>query len=111
MTTISKDNKFVTLINVFTVAPENQMQLIALLKQATETSILDVPGFISAALHRSLDGNKVTMYAQWQSVEAYEAMRKRAGPAPYLEQALAIATFAPGMYEVAETFIAAGTED
>jgi quinol monooxygenase YgiN len=104
MTTISKDNKFVTLINVFTVAPENQMKLIALLKQATETSILDVPGFISAVLHRSLDGSKVTMYAQWQSVEAYEAMRKRTGPAPYLEQALAIATFEPGMYEVVETF-------
>jgi hypothetical protein len=26
-------------------------------------------GFISARLHRSLDGTKVTMYAQWRSVE------------------------------------------
>jgi quinol monooxygenase YgiN len=104
MTTISKDSKSITLINVFTVEPANQQQLIALLKQATETSILNVPGFISAALHRSLDGSKVTMYAQWQSVEAYDAMRKRPGPAPFLEQAMAIATFAPGMYEVVETF-------
>jgi quinol monooxygenase YgiN len=104
MTTISKDSQSVTLINVFTVDPANQAQLIALLKQATESAILDVPGFISAALHRSLDGSKVTMYAQWQSAEAYDAMRKRSGPTPFLEQAMAIATFSPGMYEVVETF-------
>lgn len=104
MTTISKESKLVTLINVFTVKEENQRQLIDLLIQATNTSIKDVPGFISASLHRSLDGTKVTMYAQWQSVEAYEAMRKNIGPVPYLELAMSIAKFEPGMYEVVETF-------
>jgi quinol monooxygenase YgiN len=104
MTTISKDTNSVTLINVFTVKEENQKQLIDLLIQATDTSIKKVPGFISASLHRSLDGTKVTMYAQWKSVEAYEAMRKNTGPVPYLEQAMAIAKFEPGMYEVVEIF-------
>lgn len=36
-----------------------------------------------------------------------EAPDPRADPAPYLREALEIATFEPGMYEVAETFRAA----
>jgi hypothetical protein len=63
-------------------------------------------GFISASLHRSLDGTKVTMYAQWRSVEDCQAMRENPAPLPYLQQALAIAKFDPGMYEVVETFSA-----
>jgi hypothetical protein len=55
--------------------------------------------------HRSLDGRKGTMYAQWESREAYQAMREDPGPRPYLERALAIATFEPGMYEVVQTFL------
>ena len=65
-----------------------------------------VPGFISASLHRSLDGTKVTMYAQWRSLEHYQAMRQNTAAAPFLEQARAIAKFDPGMYEVTETFVA-----
>jgi hypothetical protein len=45
------------------------------------------------------------MYAQWQSIEAYQAMRDDPAPRPYLEQALAIAKFEPGMYEVVEIFL------
>ena len=96
--------KLVTLINVFTVEPANQRQLVELLGRATETSVRHAPGFISASLHRSLDGTKVTMYAQWRSVEDYQAMRENSAPSAYLQQALAIAEFDPGIYEVVETF-------
>lgn len=95
----------VTLINVFTVDAAKQDELLALLARATEDSVRHAPGFISATLHRSLDGTRVTMYAQWQSREAYEAMREDPGPRPYLERALAIATFEPGMYEIVRTFL------
>jgi quinol monooxygenase YgiN len=95
----------VTLINVFTVDPTKQEELIDLLARATEASVRHAPGFISARLHRSLDGTKVTMYAQWERREAYQAMRQDAGSTPYLERALAIATFDPGMYEVVRTFL------
>ncbi len=95
----------VTLINVFTVDPEKQDELINLLARATEVSVRHAPGFISARLHRSFDGRKVTMYAQWQSRDAYQAMREDPAPRPYLERALSIATFDPGMYEVVETFL------
>ena len=102
--TISPSSKLVILINVFTVEPANQQQLLELLARATETSVRHVPGFISASLHRSLDGTKVTMYAQWRSVADYQAMRENPTALPYLQQALAIAKFYPGMYEVVEMF-------
>jgi quinol monooxygenase YgiN len=110
MTTISPSRKLVTLINVFTVEPANQQELIELLARATETSVRHAPGFISASLHRGLDGTKVTMYAQWRSVEDYRAMRENPEPLPYLQQALAIAKFDPGMYEVVETYSGTGPE-
>jgi quinol monooxygenase YgiN len=104
MTTISKDGKLVTLINVFTVDPANQRRLVDLLARATETSVRHAPGFVSASLHRSLDGTKVAMYAQWRTIENYERMRSDPAPAPFLQQALDIAKFDPGMYEVVESF-------
>ena len=110
MTTISKDAKLVTLINVFTVEPANQQRLVDLLARFTDASVRHAPGFVSAALHRSLDGTKVTMYAQWRSVEDYQAMRDNPAPLPYLQQALAIARFEPGMYEVVEIFSGSGSE-
>ena len=104
MTTISKDNKFLTLINIFVVEPLDQQQLVELLIKATNDSIRHAQGFISASLHSSLDGTKVTMYAQWQGIEDYQRMRSNPTTSPYLEHALIIARFEPGMYEVAETF-------
>ena len=104
MATISPNRKLVTLINVFTVEPANQARLLELLARATETSVRHAPGFISATLHRSLDGTKVTMYAQWRTVADYQAMRENPSAPPYLQEALTIAKFYPGMYEVVEMF-------
>jgi quinol monooxygenase YgiN len=105
MPTISRGRMPLTLINVFTVTPEKQDVLIELLTNATEQNVRHHKGFISASLHRGIDGKKVTMYAQWAGVDEYEAMRQNPGPAPALEKALEIATFDPGMYEVAEIFL------
>ena len=101
---ITKERNRITLINVFNVDPEKQQQLVDLLIQATESSVRHVPGFISATLHRSLDGAKVAMYAQWRSLEDYQAMRANPGTSPFMQQALALAKFDPGMYEVIEIF-------
>jgi quinol monooxygenase YgiN len=108
MTTISKQSNFLTLINVFTVDPVNQQKLVDLLTLATESSVRKVKGFISSSLHRSIDGTKVTMYAQWSNMEAYQSMRNNATASPYLDDALKIASFSPGMYEVVETFLPEG---
>ena len=101
-------HKPVTLINIFKVQPNEQQRLIELLTQATENSVRHAPGFVSARLHRSIDGTKVTMYAQWRSSRDYEAMRADPAPLPYLNEALKIASFEPGMYEIVQEFQPAG---
>lgn len=94
----------IVLINVFTVAPANQQRLIDLLTAATEGSVNRAPGFISSTLHRSTDGTRVTMYAQWRSAADYQAMRDDPAPQGFFAEALSIATFDPGVYEVVRTF-------
>ena len=106
MTTISKENNYLTLINIFTVSPANQQKLVNLLIQATEI-VKESPGFISSSLHDSLDGTKVTMYAQWTSIEDYNKMRGNPAASPFLQKAMEIASFEPGMYRVVESFVPA----
>ena len=94
----------VTLINVFSVEPANQQRLVDLITRATDGVVNRAPGFLSATLHRSTDGTKVIMYAQWRSAEDYQAMRQNPVQLPFLQEALTIATFEPGMYETVRTF-------
>ncbi len=104
MTTISKNNECITFINVFTTEPVNQLKLVELLTHVTENFVRKANGFMSASLHRSLDGTKVTMYAQWHSMDDYQSMREDPAPLLYLTDALKIAKFEPGVYEVVEIF-------
>jgi heme-degrading monooxygenase HmoA len=98
----------VTLINVFQVTPANQQQLVDLLKRATDGVVNAAPGFITSTLHRSLDGTKVAMYSRWRSNDDYQAMRGDPRPRALLEEALSIAKFEPGMYEVVQTYLPVG---
>ena len=77
MTTIDKGQQVLTLINVFTVAPEKQDELVKLLVDATQQTMKHLPGFVSANIHRSLDGRRVVNYAQWKSLADFEAMSSR----------------------------------
>jgi hypothetical protein len=104
MLTITTGDRPMTVINVFTVAPAQQGRLVELLPEATDSSIRHVPGFVSAALRRSLDGTKVTMYARWATPEDYDRMRARPDASPFLTEALAIARFDSGFYEVVRVF-------
>lgn len=91
-----------TFINVFTVEPEKQQQLITLLIEATEQTMKHMPGFVSASFHRSLDGKKVVNYAQWENLAAFEAMRKDPHAIPHMQAAGALAQFDPILCEVSE---------
>lgn len=104
MTTISKDNKVVTLVNVFTVEPENQQKLIDLLVEATEKTMKNVSGFVSANIHKSLDGVRVVNYAQWRSREDFEAMAKNPEAQAHMKPIMEIAKADFHLYEVADTF-------
>jgi hypothetical protein len=65
MMIVSKDNKVVTLINVFTVEPEKQQTLVGMLVEATDKTMKHyLPGFVSATIHKSADGVRVANYAQ-----------------------------------------------
>lgn len=102
MSTIEKGRRILTLINVFTVAPEKQQQLVTLLVDATHQTMKHMPGFISANIHRSLDGKKVVNYAQWESKEAFETMRNDPKALPHLKAAAELAQFEPILCEVVD---------
>jgi quinol monooxygenase YgiN len=99
-TTISREQPVVTLINTFTVAPERQQELVDVLIEATERVIQHLPGFVSANIHRSLDGRHVANYAQWRSREDLEAMMRHPESRAHLERAAELAEFQPILYTV-----------
>jgi quinol monooxygenase YgiN len=103
MSTIEKSKKVLTLINVFTVDPTKQQQLVALLIEATKKAIRHLPGFVSANIHRSLDGKKVVNYAQWESTATFEAMRRNPDAIAHMHEAAALAQAEPILCEVSES--------
>lgn len=108
MAHIYEAQNVVTLINVFTAAPENQERLIALLVEATESVMSSQPGYVSANIHRGLDGTTVANYAQWRSREHFEAMLANPVAQAHMQKAYRLAEVEPRLYEVA--FSHAATE-
>ena len=102
--TIQQGHDVLTLINVFTVDPDKQEQLVATLSEATEKTMKNLPGFVSASIHRSLDGTKVVNYAQWKDKAAFEAMQKNPVALPHMKAAAELAKFDPILCEVADSF-------
>ena len=99
-TTIEADSGICTLINVFTVEPETQQALIDLLDAATEEVMRHQAGFVSANIHRSLDGRHVANYAQWETQEAFQNMLRNPEAQSHMNRAAAMATFEPVLYQV-----------
>jgi quinol monooxygenase YgiN len=93
----------VTLVNVFTVDPARQHELVDVLSAATRDVICRQPGFVSASIHRSLDGTRVVNYAQWRSAEDLQAMLASPDCQPRLRQASALGHSEPALYEVSFT--------
>lgn len=99
--TIDASTPLVTLINVFSVAPERADELLELLTEATEKVIRHREGFVSANLHLSLDRRHVANYAQWRSLQDLEAMWADQQAQEHMTAATAIADAAPVVYQVA----------
>lgn len=101
MTTIEQRSPYATLINVFTVEPENAAKLAALLTAATEDVMQHRPGFRSANIHLSTDRTRVVNYAQWDTAEAYQAMLSEDTAREHMATAAALAVrFDPHLYTV-----------
>ncbi|MGW5366932.1 antibiotic biosynthesis monooxygenase family protein [Streptomyces sp. NPDC004011] len=95
-----------TLINVFTVSPDRQGELIELLAHATEETMKHQPGFVCANFHASQDGERVINYAQWETEEHYRAMLANPEARVHMEQAAEIATdVQPRLFRVASAHL------
>ena len=104
MATIATGQDVVTLVNVFTVSPERQQQLADLLVEATATVMNQLPGFVSANIHRSLDGTRVVNYAQWRRVDDFEAMLRDGRAQEHMQVASRVADrVEPHLYRVVYT--------
>jgi quinol monooxygenase YgiN len=101
MTTIRQHSDYATLINVFTVEPDNAAELASLLTSATEEVMRHHPGFLSANIHLSSDRTRVVNYAQWQSAEHYQSMLSDETAREHMASAAALAiSFDPRLYTV-----------
>jgi len=105
MTTLSTDSGVVTLINTFTVAPENVDDLLEVLSRSTEQTMRHMPGFISANFHVADDRRHIANYAQWRSKADFEAMLKSPAAQKHMKDAVSIAKSAqPVIYSLCQTY-------
>jgi quinol monooxygenase YgiN len=95
-----------TLINVFSVAPEDRDRLVALLKEGTDAWISKLPGFVSSSLHASRDGRRVVICGQWRSADGIAAMRQHPEMPAYFERIKAIAQMDAMTCDVVSTVVA-----
>ncbi len=92
------------MINIFTVEPSKQEKLIEMLIEATEQIMNKQEGFLSANIHKSMDGTKVVNYAQWKSKEAFEKMLNNPKAQIHMNDILTIAKSLDGnLYRVSYT--------
>ena len=63
MTCITSEKQVLTLINTFDVDPERQQELVDLLAEAATDVMQHIDGFVSANLHKSLNGKSVAKHA------------------------------------------------
>jgi quinol monooxygenase YgiN len=91
-TTIRVDDAVTTLVNVFTVEPDNQPKALALLKESIETMFSKMPGWISTNVLKSKDGRQVVVYSQWQDDKNIDAFRQDPRMKPYQQRFGALAT-------------------
>jgi len=77
---ITRENNFVTLINVFETTPEQQQALIDQSVRFTEV-IRNEPGYVGTALHQSTGGTRVMNYAHWRSQADFDTFLGKHGAA------------------------------
>ncbi len=99
MPIIRANSGIVTQINVFTVPDGGQQPLIDLLTESAEFASR-IPGWMSASIHRSLDGTRVVNYAQSESLEAAQRIIERLRLEGFLERNKRLGQASPGLYEV-----------
>jgi quinol monooxygenase YgiN len=90
-TTIRVDSAVTTLVSVFTLEPDKQPEVLALLHEGTETMFSKMPGWISTNLLKSKDGRQVVIYSQWRDARDIDAFRQDPRMKPYFQRFAALA--------------------
>jgi hypothetical protein len=99
-TRVEAGTALTTLFNVWTTTPERLPRLLEILTGVTEELICKRPGFVSANLHVRRDGERLVNYAQWESVELWQAMLADPACRARNESAFPYGTPEPHVYEV-----------
>ena len=76
MPEISRDAGYATFINTFRCEPPDQDEVVRINIEIVDQVASTFPGFISASVHRSLDGTRVFNYLQWESADHLAAMQR-----------------------------------
>ena len=101
---IAVDSNVVTLINILTVEPEKQPELLTLLEHNADTTIRTLNGWISTNLIASQDKRRVIIYSQWRSLADVAAMRTDKRMMEYFPRLTALASFESVVGDVAAVF-------
>jgi hypothetical protein len=109
MICISGKSGLVTLINVFSCESSGQGSLIKAWQEGTNEELGSLPGIVSSALHRSLDGTRVVNYAQWRSAEDWENLTKVGRANDYFARMGRFGRPDAHLYEVVYTLDRTGT--
>jgi len=97
------DTDPVVLINVYRCDPARLdvlMERLTVMVRAQR----EAEGFVSATLHRGLNGKVAAVHAVWRTREDWKAMTRLPAVNAAMEPIMAIATFEPHLYEAGEVF-------
>ncbi len=102
MPIIKADSGIITQINVFTVPDGEQKALVDYLARAAR-ACRDVDGWLSASLHRSLDGTRVANYAQTVDLNTSKRVIDHMTRLGMIDGNKRFGEAHPGLYEVVFT--------
>lgn len=95
------DDDPVVMINIYRCEAARQTVLVEHLVQLLHVQ-KDIDGFISAVLHRGLNGKTTAIRSVWRSQEAWAAMARHPSIMARMEPIMGLATFEPHLYEAGE---------
>lgn len=103
MATIEVNKDIITLINIFTVDPSKQQQLVDALIETTKNVWHLQDGFISASIHKSKDRKKVANYVQYKGKEAFDKRLDDPQAIVHMNKVLSMAKPDGNLYDVVFT--------
>jgi heme-degrading monooxygenase HmoA len=93
------DRPSVVLINIYKTTQGRQEELLRKLETAARDVMRGLPGFISAAFHKGVDGVSIALYAEWESVDAWRGMANDETIAEAMKPVIEMSTCEPMLFD------------